>query len=196
LRAAVFLDRDGVINRNVPDRESGKPGAPRTVAELVMAAGAVEALAALQQAGFPLILVSNQPNYAKGKSSLEELAGIHDRLLRELAAGGVRLTAAYYCYHHPGGIVAGYSGSCECRKPSPFFLFQARDEFGLSLEESWMIGDRVTDVACGRAAGTRTIRVLEDHPALRRADELKADYEAKDLGEAAEIILRFRGHRI
>ncbi len=189
LRAAAFLDRDGVINRNVPDPESGLYGAPRTVAEFELAPGAVVGLASLSHAGFALILVSNQPNFAKGKNTLEDLARVHERLLAQLRSGGVELAAAYYCYHHPRGIVAGYSGPCECRKPSPYFLFKARDEFGLSLEESWMVGDRATDIECGRAAGARTIRVLEDHPVNRDPSEAKADFEVRDLAEATEIIL-------
>jgi D-glycero-D-manno-heptose 1,7-bisphosphate phosphatase len=189
-RAAVFLDRDGVINRNVLDPETGHYGAPRTAAEFELAPGATSALLSLREAGFPLVLVSNQPNYAKGKSSLEELAGVHTRLVVELAAAGVELAAVYYCYDHPQGIVAGYSGDCACRKPSPYFLLQAREALGLSLEDCWMIGDRVTDVECGRAAGVRTIRVAEDHPAARGAREAKADFEARDLVEAVEIVLR------
>jgi D-glycero-D-manno-heptose 1,7-bisphosphate phosphatase len=187
---AVFLDRDGVINRNVLDLATGEYGAPRTPEEFELAPGATDALLALQRAGFLLFLISNQPNYAKGKSSLEDLAAVHACLVAELEATGIVFAEFYYCYHHPQGGAAGYSGPCECRKPSPYFLFKARDAFGLVLEESWMVGDRATDIECGRAAGVRTIRVKEDHPAMRAATELEADFEAWDLGRAAEIIMR------
>lgn len=187
--AAVFLDRDGVINRNVPDSATGHYGAPRFASEFALVPGAIEALRRLRTAEFRLFLVSNQPNYAKGKSSLEDLAAIHTRLEDELKAAGIEFAATYYCYHHPQGTVPGYSGACECRKPSPYFLLKARDEFGLSLADSWMIGDRATDVECGRAAGARTIRIAEDHPGERAAGEMKAEFEARDLAEAVEIIL-------
>jgi len=187
----VFLDRDGVINRNVLDRATGEYGAPRLPEEFELASGAIDALRALRRAGFPLFLISNQPDYAKGKSSLEELAAVHGRLVAELDAAGIAFTEFYYCYHHPQGVAAGYSGLCECRKPSPYFVFKARDAFGLALEKSWIVGDRATDIECGRAAGVRTIRVKEDHPAMRAVNEAKADFEAHDLAHAAEILLKF-----
>lgn len=190
LRPAVFLDRDGVINRNVLDPASGEYGAPLMANALQIAPGAIDGLLALQRAGFPLFLISNQPNYAKGKSSLEELAAIHLRLQRELDAAGISFTDFYYCLHHPDGKVPGYSGPCECRKPSPYFVYKARDEHGLELETSWMIGDRVADIECGRTAGLGTIRITEDHPAERGGDEIPADFEASDLAHAVEIILR------
>lgn len=188
-RRAVFLDRDGVINRNVFDPVTQEYGAPRTAEAFQLAPGAIPALAALQRAGFLLFLVSNQPDYAKGKCSLEDLAGVHRRFESELDAAGVVFTRFYYCYHHPKGIVEGFSGACNCRKPSPYFLFEARDAFSMSLESSWIIGDRSTDVECGQIAGVRTIRVEADHPGERREDGAKADFAAVDLAAAVRHIL-------
>jgi len=187
----VFLDRDGVLNRNVLDPTTGEYGAPLAAKDFELAPGALAALLALRRAGFDLFLVSNQPNYAKGKSSLEELAAIHLRLEEELARTGIEFAAFYYCRHHPQGVVSGYSGACECRKPSPYFLLQARDSFALEMAECWMVGDRATDIECGRAAGVRTIRVADDHPSvkLRAAGEIRAEFEARDLAHATEIIL-------
>ncbi len=190
VRPAIFLDRDGVINRNVLDPATGEYGAPLTADRFQLAPRANEGLVALHRAAFPLFLISNQPNYAKGKSTLEELAAIHRKLQEKLDAAGIPFADFYYCYHHPHGIVAGYSGPCECRKPSPYFLYKAREEHGVLLEGSWIIGDRAADIECGRAAGLRTIRVAEDHPAKRRPDEVKADFEATDLADAATIILK------
>jgi D-glycero-D-manno-heptose 1,7-bisphosphate phosphatase len=106
------------------------------------------------------------------------------------------LAAAYYCLHHPQGVIPEYAIQCACRKPLPYFLFKARDSFDISLSESWMIGDRITDVQCGAAAATRTIRVAPDHP-CRDPDTgaMKANFEASDLMQAAEIILRNSIHR-
>jgi D-glycero-D-manno-heptose 1,7-bisphosphate phosphatase len=143
----------------------------------------------LQAAGFRLFLVSNQPSYAKGKTTLAALEEIHCRLVEALNATGIAFSAFYYCFHHPESNVPGYGGPCACRKPSPFFLLKARDEFGLDLAGSWMVGDRVTDIECGRAAGAHTIRVAEDHSATRRDGELEAEFEALNLAHAADVIL-------
>ena len=189
LRPAIFLDRDGVINSNVLDPATGEYGAPLTADGFQVAPRAIEGLLALQRVGYPLFLISNQPNYAKGKTTLKELAAIHRMLQEELVSAGIPFTEFYYCYHHPHGEVAGYSGPCECRKPSPYFLRKAKEEHGVSLEASWMIGDRVTDIECGRAAGLYTIRIAEDHPAQRNPNEVQADFTASNLADAAKIII-------
>jgi D-glycero-D-manno-heptose 1,7-bisphosphate phosphatase len=186
---AVFLDRDGVINRNVFNPGTGEYESPGKPEEFELHPGVLPALRALQSAGFQLFLVSNQPNYAKNKSTLEELQAVHGLLVEALEGAGVQFTSFYYCYHHPKGVVDGYSGPCECRKPSPYFLRKASQEFAISLADSWMVGDRAADVECGTAAGVRTIRVDEDHPAQRSSLEPSADYEARDLAHAVTIIL-------
>lgn len=179
---AVFVDRDGVINRNVLNPASGKYEAPLTAADFALAPGALEGLRRLRKAGFLLFVVSNQPNYAKGKASLEELAAIDARMQREIAAAGVEFEGVDYCLHHPEGIVPEYSGACACRKPSPYFLLRAMRVFGLDAAESWMIGDRETDILCGQAAGVRTIRISE------RCTGSNADFFAPNLAAAAELI--------
>ena len=182
---AVFLDRDGVINRNVFNPATGEYEAPLTAKDVELLSGVRQALLRLRDAGFLLFMVSNQPNYAKGKSSLAELRAIDAELRKKLAAIGVELAAAYYCLHHPNGSVAGYSGPCACRKPSPYFLLRARREFGLDFDQSWMVGDRATDIQCGHAAGMRTILI---DPFGRRDGQAAPDWIAADLAAAAEII--------
>lgn len=190
---AVFLDRDGTINENVFNPKSGRWEAPLHPGAFRLAAGAVEALRDLQAAGFALILVSNQPNFAIGKASLETMAAIHDRLVADLEDAGVHLTDAFYCYHHPHGHVAGFSGPCVCRKPSPYYLNRAQARHGIDMARSWMIGDRPADVGAGRAAGVRTIFLASpghtppgpgDAPPDRRADSLRV---------AVDTILRAAG---
>jgi D-glycero-D-manno-heptose 1,7-bisphosphate phosphatase len=187
---AVFLDRDGVINANVYNPANGEYESPHRPEDFRVVDGALPAIARLRDAGFHLFLVSNQPSYAKGKTTLAQIEATHERLVEALNQAGISFSAFYYCYHHPQGVVAAYSGPCQCRKPSPFFLLKARDNFGLRLDESWMIGDRATDIECGRAAGVRTIRVAADHPARRSPNETAADFEAQDLRRATEIVLR------
>jgi D-glycero-D-manno-heptose 1,7-bisphosphate phosphatase len=191
--SAVFLDRDGVLNRNVFNPTTGEFESPGRPEEFELFPNVMPALCSLRRAGFLLFLVSNQPNYAKGKSTLEELRAVHSRLVEALQTAGVNFANYYYCFHHPDGGVAHHSGLCECRKPSPYFLLKARDEYGISLSDSWMIGDRPTDISCGIAAGVRTIRVEEDHPVNRAAREPKADYDVSDLACAVEIIINGGG---
>lgn len=186
---AVFLDRDGVINRNVFYDDTGEWESPRTVADFALMKGVLPALHSLQQAGFLLFVVSNQPSYAKGKTTLANLHAIHEHLERVLLANGISLAQAFYCFHHPRGVVAELTGPCNCRKPSPYFLLEAARRHDVNLSASWMIGDRDTDIECGLAAGVRTIQVDADHPA-GPAGRASPAYRAAALPEAADIILR------
>ncbi len=147
----VFLDRDGVLNCNVFYEDTGAWESPRQPHEFRLAEGVVPALAKLRDAGFLLFLVSNQPNAAKGKSTAGALEAMHLLLEAELGAAGLAFSGVFYCTHHPS-----FTGPCVCRKPSPYFLEQVALRHGLSLDQCWMIGDRATDMECGRAAGTRT----------------------------------------
>ena len=153
---AVFLDRDGTLNANVYYADSGEWESPRTRDALALLPGVIPALTRLQDAGFRLFLVTNQPSFAKGKTALANLEDVRAALDEQLAAHGIHFTQSYYCYHHPTSTVAGY-GVCECRKPSPFFLQHAARDYGIDLAQSWMVGDRATDIACGQNAGTRTV---------------------------------------
>ena len=182
---AVFLDRDGVINRNIFNPVTGEYEAPLSAEDFVLMPGVPKALLRLHEAGFLLFLVSNQPNYAKRKVSLAELDAIDAELRRELAATRIEFAGVYYCLHHPDGDVEGHSGPCACRKPSPYFLLRASREFGIDLEESWMVGDRATDILCGRAAGVRTVLVDADGAGC---GDVVPDLVAVDLAAAAGYI--------
>lgn len=192
-RPAIFLDRDGVLNALVLNPGTGRMESPLIPEEFHLLPGVIPALRRFQAGGYPLILVSNQPNYALGKSRYLTLGLIHHKLAKELVSAGIHFTRFSYCLHHPKGIVPGYSGICMCRKPSPWFLLRARDDFHLSLADSWMIGDKAADTGCGRAAGARTLRITRDAGSdagakLALADAC-ANAFARNLGEAAEIIL-------
>ncbi len=181
---AVFLDRDGVLNRNVFYADTGEYESPRSPDEVDLVPGAAAALARLGRAGFRLILVSNQPNAAKGKCTRLDLDRIHAALVAQLACNGGRLDACYYCFHHPA-----YTGPCACRKPGTRFLLEARARFRLELQQCWMIGDRPTDVACGQAAGVRTIRIhnVEEGPLAPEAQA--PEFLAVSLEQAAGQVL-------
>jgi D-glycero-D-manno-heptose 1,7-bisphosphate phosphatase len=185
---AVFLDRDGVINRNVLNPATGEYEAPLVPAGFDFIPGALDAMRLLQTSGFLLFLVSNQPNYAKGKSSIEALSKIHQKLVDGLMLDRIAFARFYYCFHHPRGSGSYYSRPCSCRKPSPHFLFQARAEFNVDLGRSWMIGDRLTDIECGTRAGTKTIFIADIRPSSFGGPE--PDAVAPDLLAAAAIILK------
>jgi D-glycero-D-manno-heptose 1,7-bisphosphate phosphatase len=189
-RPAVFLDRDGVLVEEVFYPQTGEWEAPMTAADVRLAPGAAAAARRLQQANFVLILVSNQAAHAKGKIDLRSLWRAHERFVFLLNAEGVRLDGEYYSFSHPDGVVAAFSGPSLDRKPSPYNLFVAAARHDIDLCRSWMIGDRDTDVACGKAAGTKTILIrslpIGRQPALPETD---ADWCVSNLAEAAEIIL-------
>jgi D-glycero-D-manno-heptose 1,7-bisphosphate phosphatase len=189
---AVFLDRDGVLNRNVFNPATGEYESPGRPEEFELSPGVLPSLRSLRDAGYQLFLVSNQPNYAKGKSRIEDLQAIQSLLATELERADIPFTEFYYCFHHPNGIVLSHSGPCLCRKPSPYFIKKAESEFGISLEHSWMVGDRATDIEFGQSAGVRTIRVKEDHDAIRNPDEPVPSFEADDLPHAVSLILNWR----
>jgi len=116
-----------------------------------------EAISKLNRAGIKVILVSNQPDLAKGRISERRFQEIRRHMLRLLGKKGARLDAEYYCFHHPQAVIRKYRVNCDCRKPKPGLLKQAAAEMGISLRNSYMVGDRPADILAGKAAGCRTI---------------------------------------
>ena len=182
-RCAIFLDRDGVLNRNIfyPDTQAWE--APRTVEELAFVDELGPALRALSAAGFLLFVVSNQPNVATGKSPPGTLAAMHAVLLDKLRSERISLADAFYCTHHPS-----VTGACPCRKPNPFFLQAAARAYALDLPASWMVGDRATDMECGCAAGARTAWI-ETGQEARAPSFASVDVQSTGLFDAAQQIL-------
>jgi len=141
-RRAVFLDRDGVINRSLV--RDGKPYAPTHASEFELLPGVPAALSRLRQHGFLNIVVTNQPDIATGKQRLEDLDALHERLQAELAIDAIKI-----CCHLD-------TDACACRKPKPGLLLEAASEFNIDLGASFMVGDRWRDVAAGQHAGCKT----------------------------------------
>jgi D-glycero-D-manno-heptose 1,7-bisphosphate phosphatase len=192
MRAAVFLDRDGVINDPVVDPVDGRPESPHRPSDVVLAAGAVAGLRALRDARLVLVGISNQPSAAKGKVAPADLRAVHDRVVAMLAVEGLALDDWRYCFHHPDGVVPDLSGPCDCRKPAPGMLLDAARRHGIDLGASWTIGDSDTDVGAGRAAGTRTILVEHPCSAHRRVADVQPDARVRNLSEAAAFVLGSR----
>ena len=142
LNVALFLDRDGTI---IEDR-----GYMRDPADVHLLPGAAQALAALGSEGWKLFVVSNQSGVGRELISPEEMAAVQARFLSVMASNGVTIAASYFCTHVP-------DARCECRKPSGFFLNIAAKEYAIDLKRSWMVGDRESDILCGKNAGCSTI---------------------------------------
>jgi len=181
LRPAIFLDRDGVIIDDVHHLS--------TPTQVQMIPGAAEAIAALNRAGWPVVVVTNQSGVARGLFTVDVLHAVHRRIAEQLVEKGARVDAYFFCPHYPTADVAEYRQECSCRKPKPGMLVQAARELSLDLSHSWTIGDRDTDLQAGAAAGTRTILVRTGYGASlditsldRKA--LKLELVAKDLADA------------
>lgn len=181
-RLAVFLDRDGTLNREVD--YLADPDA------LEVLPGVADALARLRAAGFALVVVTNQSGIARGLLDEAVLAEIHRRLED---AVGLAFDAIEFCPHHPDFGPAALRRTCECRKPEPGMLRAAARRLDLDLERSWIVGDSERDLAAGAAVGARGVLVATgrgaaEHARLRAAGRPPAVFVA-GLPEAAEQIL-------
>lgn len=185
---AVFLDRDGVINYNVLNINTGRWESPHSPAEFRLFPWAIDSLKKLQDLKLRLFLISNQPSYAKGKTSLENITAIQHKLYALLTESDINFEDYFYCYHHPKGIVPELSIECACRKPGTFFVEQAARQYSLDLRKSWIVGDRDSDIICGSNAGLTTIRVINTGCPQREPADHAADFETDDLRGAVEII--------
>jgi D-glycero-D-manno-heptose 1,7-bisphosphate phosphatase len=185
---AVFLDRDGVLNDPVFDPADGRLESPLHAADVVLADGAVEGCRLLQDAGFFLIVVSNQPGAAKGKTTLDELWAIHERVVDLLAEHDILIEEWRYCHHHPEATVAELRGPCDCRKPAPGMLLDAASARGIGLPASWMVGDSDGDIEAGQRAGCRTVLVEHPGSAHRRIGIPRPDAVVRNLYAGATFI--------
>ncbi len=173
-KRAVFLDRDGVINR--PVVRDGRPYPPSSPQELEFLPRVGEALQRLKRAGFLLVCVTNQPDVARGKQRKEAVEAIHETLL-----GSLPLDKIMVCYHDD-------RDGCQCRKPLPGMLLDAADEFSIKLADSFMIGDRWRDIEAGQNAGCRTILIECGY--AERGPSRPPDMKVGLLSEAADWILQ------
>jgi histidinol-phosphate phosphatase family protein len=182
-RRAVFLDKDGTLIVDVP--YNADPGR----IELMPNAG--HACAVLADAGFALVMASNQSGVARGKFQPEKLAVIEGRVRQLLAEEGVTLDAVYWCPHHPDGTVSPYNVDCECRKPAPGLLQRAALEHGYDLSASWCVGDILHDVEAGRRAGCRTAMVDVGNETEWELTPMRMPHVlSDDLADAAREIVR------
>lgn len=177
---AAFIDRDGVINeeRNYVHR----------ISDFVLLPGVVEGLSLLRDAGYLIIVVTNQAGIARGYYEQAEMDRLHDHLRKLLAEQGVSLDAIYFCPHHPQGCIEALAIECDCRKPSPGMLLQAAKDFNINLSASVLIGDKFSDVQAGKRAGVGRIAIVESGHKVEQAARLESDVVAKDLLDAARML--------
>ena len=174
LQPAVFLDRDGVINRAL--ERDGKPYPPTSLAEFEILPGVLEACVKLKRAGFLLVVATNQPDVGRGTLAQSIVEAIHAHMCRTLPIDRVEV-----CFHPGKG-----ASDCDCRKPKPGMLLRAARELGIDLARSWMVGDRWRDVDCGHAAGCQTVFI--DYGYAEALRQIPA-HRVKNLTEAAQVIL-------
>jgi D-sedoheptulose 7-phosphate isomerase len=173
LRPAVFLDRDGVINRAVV--RDGKPFPPSGVKELELLPEVASSLHDLKAHGFALFVITNQPDVARGTQTREAVKAIHQALASSLPIDDI-----FVCYHDD-------ADDCACRKPNPGMLFEARRKHNIDLSRSFMVGDRWRDIDAGHAAGCKT--VLIDYGYRERKPAHPPEATVRSLREAADWIL-------
>lgn len=175
----VFVDRDGVINRNRGDHV-------KSWEEFAFLPHAVDALVELTRHGFRIVVLTNQAAINRGITSRETIEEIHSRMIAALEAAGARIEAVFYCPHRP-------EEGCSCRKPQPGLLFQASEQLGIDLSQSYLIGDALTDIIAGKRAGCRPILVMSGRGLAQflspKAREVTGYSVSRDLGHAVRRIL-------
>lgn len=169
---AIFLDRDGVLNQAI--LRAGVSSPPATLEEFRILPGASNACALLKEAGFLLIVVTNQPDVSRGSVAMETVEAINQEL-----RAGVQVDEIRVCYHDD-------VHQCSCRKPNAGLLLQAAIDWKIDLAGSFMVGDRWKDIEAGKRAGCRTILIGE----ASMPGNLSPDYRAKSLSEAAGWIIQ------
>ena len=179
IKRAVFLDRDGVINENRQDYV-------KTWDEFIFMPRALESLGLLAYSEFFVVVVSNQSAIHRGLVSSAMVEEINCRMVNQVKKTGARIDGVYYCPHIP-------SEACHCRKPLPGLFLRAAEDMQIDLERSYCVGDKLTDVAAGKAAGCRNILVLTGEGGKQNVDMLNGYVVAKDLWNAVDFILHDAG---
>ena len=190
-KRAVFLDRDGVINPYVCHPEFGTVDSPSRAAEFRLIPGVGQAIARLNQMGFLVVVVSNQPGIAKRKFTVAHLQAMTHKMHSLVGTAGGKIDAVYYCCHHPDSILPVYRKSCDCRKPKPGLLTRASREWNIDLPRSYIVGDAATDLLAGHSVGctsfflsSRKCYVCDE---LARSDA-SPHFLVQELGEVPEAL--------
>lgn len=175
---AVFLDRDGTLNVD--------KGYVHRIEDWEWIPGAIDAIVALKKTGFLVIVVTNQAGIARGYYDETAITSLHTRINEELKGHGVAIDGFYHCPHHPE---LGAVRECECRKPMPGLIYEAKRDFDIDLDRSWLVGDKMSDIQAGLSAGVKPILVLTGYGKKERTllgDDIIC---AADVSEASTLII-------
>lgn len=184
MKKAIFIDRDGVIVKNV-DGE-----APKKAEDLKLNLESVPIMKKLQQKGYSIFVISNQPDVALGKIN-ENVKKALLKKFRELLRENNISVGIYYCFHHPRGVIKKYQKNCDCRKPKPGMLLKAIHDYKIDPLKSFIIGDRARDIKAGNLAGVRTILIDPENSEKNYLLEykVKPDFTVNKLLEVTDIII-------
>jgi len=181
LRRAAFLDRDGVVNRDI--------GYLHRWEEFEFLPGVLAAMRRLHQAGYALVIVTNQSGIARGYYTEADYQALTAKLREALHAAGCPVAGIYHCPHHPSGKVAALAIECDCRKPQPGMLLQAARELHISLADSIIVGDKLADAQAGRAAEVGQVYLVRSGQSLEAGAEAAADGVFDDLAACVDAVL-------
>jgi len=183
-RPAVFLDRDGVINK--------ENDYVHTIDEFYFIDGVFDACRKMSKAGYRLIIITNQAGIARGYYTEDDYHHLTKWMLREFQSHDIQIDGVYHCPHHPVYGVGGYRRDCDCRKPAPGMILRAAKEHSLDLSHSILVGDNATDIEAGREAGVGCcVLLLTGHPVSNKVLD-KADTVFNDLTGVASAIVNNR----
>jgi D-glycero-D-manno-heptose 1,7-bisphosphate phosphatase len=191
MNRAVFLDRDGVINKIVYHQDLGILDTPFTPSQFELLPGVAKSIRTLNRLGLLTILVSNQPGMAKGHYDHKTFRAIEKKMFDILNKNKAKLDGAYYCFHHPEGRVKKYRKRCNCRKPKAGLLLKAAQDFDLDLKSSYLIGDGIMDIQAGKSVGCITFLVGNhkcDLCRLLNEKKIEPDFIVPNLYQAVKII--------
>ena len=186
MKKAVFLDRDGCVN--VEDNHITDIGKFR------LYDGSLAAIKKLNEAGFLIVIITNQSGVARGLMTEELVQKTHELLLKWTSEAGVKIDQIEYCPHHPEGSVAKYAIKCDCRKPATGMLKRAAEKLDIDFSSSYVLGDKISDIALGPATGAKAILVrtgfgTRDEQTILRGEADPPDYVADGIEDAVDWIL-------
>ncbi len=174
-KLAFFLDRDGVINHEVGHLKSWE--------KIKFYNGTVRALKIIKKKKYLIFIVTNQSIIARKNATKNEIESLHKKFLKYFKTKNIKINAIYFCPHHPK-----YSGSCNCRKPKIGLIKKAQNRYNIDIKNSWLVGDKTTDIKAGKKSGLKTILVKTGYGGLDKKYKVKADYTYKNLIDAVKNI--------
>jgi histidinol-phosphate phosphatase family protein len=189
MKEALFLDRDGVVNRMV--KYDYGWDSPQRLQDVKLVKGIEKVISWANQNKIPVIEVSNQPGVAKGKMTQDVSDVIEERVHRLLGEKESQINKTYICPHHPDAVIPELKIICDCRKPKPGLLIKAAGELSIDLKKSLILGDKENDVLAGKSAGCKTIIFVhneDEDDKVADAKKVRADYSISEMSEALPIL--------